>query len=181
MTARVYAELWNRAGEASLWEICFYSNPWASLKQKQKNKNKNKELEGAVAGWAPGAISRPVRRRRCRTWRRVYPPQPISAPCQATWRATRAAQPFPCSEKACFLRRVLLPCVACQMCLQNVSSGLAFVHKVISAGKKSLRTWARCILYVKWISLLGQRPRAQRTGWVRRALLCWETGGPTHS
>lgn len=29
-----------------------------------------------------------------------------------------------------------VPCVACQMCLQNVSSGLAFVHKVISAGKK---------------------------------------------
>lgn len=36
--------------------------------------------------------------------------------------------------------RSTLPCVACQMFLQNVSSRLAFVHKVISVGKKSLRT-----------------------------------------
>lgn len=88
----------------------------------QAEKQKQKQgTQGAVAGWAPGAISRPVRRRRSRTWRRVYPPQPISAPCQATWRATRAAQPFPCSEKACFLRRVLCLALhakcACRMCL----------------------------------------------------------------
>lgn len=69
------------------------------LKQKQKTKTKKQGTPGARSRLGPDAISRPARRR-CRTWRRVYPPQPISGPCQGTWRATRAAQPFPCSEKA---------------------------------------------------------------------------------
>lgn len=179
MTARVYAELWNRAGEASLWEICFYSNPWALLKQKQKNKNKNKELEGP----------RPAGPRRHFTTCEAM--LPYMAPCLPAAANQRAVpRHVTCHEgstaislfrKSLLPPQSTLPCDACQMFLQNVSSRLAFVHKVISVGKKSLRTWAWCILYVKWISLLGQRPRALHTGWVRRALLCWETGGPTHS
>lgn len=102
-------------------------------------------------------------------------------PCQATWRATRARTAISLFLKNLLPSQSPLPCFACQMFLQNVSSRLAFVHKVILVGKKSLSTWALCILYVKWISLLGQRPRVQHTRWVRRELLCWETGGPTHS
>lgn len=176
---RVHAELWNRAGEASLWEICFYSNPWALLKQKQKNKNKNKELEGP----------RPAGpRRHFTTCEATLPYMAPCLPAAANQRAVpRHVMCHEGSTAISLFRKSLLPpqstlpCDACQMFLQNVSSRLAFVHKVISVGKKSLRTWAWCILYVKWISLLGQRPRALHTGWVRRALLCWETGGPTHS
>lgn len=108
-------------------------------------------------------------------------PQPITLAGPGTWRATRARSAISSLLKNLLPPQSTLPCFACQMFLQNVSSRLAFVHKVILVGKKSLSTWALCILYVKWISLLGQRPRVQHTRWVRRELLCWETGGPTHS
>ena len=108
-------------------------------------------------------------------------PQPITPAGPGTWRATRARSAISSLLKNLLPPQSTLPCFACQMFLQNVSSRLAFVHKVILVGKKSLSTWALCILYVKWISLLGQRPRVQHTRWVRRELLCWETGGPTHS
>lgn len=102
-------------------------------------------------------------------------------PCQATWRATRAGTAISLFLEDLLPPQSTLPCFGCQMLLQNVSSRLAFVHEVILVGRKSLSTWALCILYVKWISLLGQRPGVQHTRWVRRELLCWETGGPTHS
>lgn len=88
---------------------------------------------------------------------------------------------FLISKKLCYLYRLLYLVFDAKRSLPNVSSRLAFVHKVILVGKKSPSTWAVCILYVKWISPPGLNPRAENTCWARRELLCRGTGGLTHS
>lgn len=109
-------------------------------------------------------------------------PQPITpaVPSHVTCHEGTLSH-FLVAKKTRYLPQSPLPWSACQMCLQSVSSRLAFVHEVILVGKKSPSTWALCILYVKWISLPGQGPRVQHTRWARRELLCGEAGGPTHT
>lgn len=184
----MYAELWNWAGEASCEKSVSTQIRKVYLKTKTKTKNFRGEIESGTRLASPGADSGRHFKKPAKgdvpllTWRLYLLARSQSRrPCQATWRATRASTAISLFLKNLLPPQSTLPCFACQMFLQNVSSRLAFVHKVILVGKKSLSTWALCILYVKWISLLGQRPRVQHTRWVRRELLCWETGGPTHS
>lgn len=184
----MYAELWNWAGEASCEKSVSTQILKVYLKTKTKTKNFRGEIESGTQLASPGADSGRHFKKPAKgdvpllTWRLYLLGRSQSRrPCQATWRATRARTAISLFLKNLLPPQSTLPCFACQMFLQNVSSRLAFVHKVILVGKKSLSTWALCILYVKWISLLGQRPRVQHTRWVRRELLCWETGGPTHS
>lgn len=97
------------------------------------------------------------------------------------WHATNALTVISLFLKLCYLYRLLYFVFDAKCSSPNVSSSLAFVHKVILVGKKSPSTWAVCILYVKWISPPGLNPRAQNTHWVRRQPLCRGTGGLTHS